>query len=192
MTALIASLLDPPGDDAGADDFRKTSAARDQFFQDRREAFELDNLLQVYEAVSALTRAAAGAHNDYLTNYEVSLEARQLVETANGGVVAVRHPILDDSLREKVRLAHGVLLRDGRFAGTLPVLWPAVVPNSLLNGEQDRASARLNPGMTAQRLGPEPPCRKPEHSIGIRENPECRGPRRLGRVVWNDHGRGAV
>jgi hypothetical protein len=99
------------------DDLRKSFAAREQFFQDRREAFELDHLLQVNEALSALTRATSGAHNEYIRNYEVSLDARQLVEAANGGVVAVRHLILDDTLREKVRLAHGALLRAGRLAG---------------------------------------------------------------------------
>lgn len=99
------------------EDLRKTSAAREQFLQDRREAFELDHLLKVNDALSALTRAASGAHNEYVRNYEVSVEARQLVETANGGVVAVRHLILNDALRETVRLAHGALLLDGRLAG---------------------------------------------------------------------------
>ena len=100
-----------------AEDLRKAAAAREQFFQDRREAFELDHLLRVNEALSALTTAAAEAHNEYSRNFEVSAEARQRVETANGGVVAVRHLILDDQLREQVRLAHGALLRDGRLAG---------------------------------------------------------------------------
>jgi hypothetical protein len=102
---------------ARADDLRKAAAAREQFFQDRREAFELEHLLQVNEALSALTKAAAEAHNEYIRNYEVSSEARQRVETANGGVVAVRHLILDYNLREDVRLAHRALLRDGRLAG---------------------------------------------------------------------------
>ncbi|WP_172411822.1 hypothetical protein, partial [Arthrobacter globiformis] len=99
------------------DDLSKAAAARELFFQDRREAFELDHLLKVNEALSALTKAVAGAHNDYLRNLEVSQESRQLVESANGGVVAVRHLVLDDVLREKVRAAHGALLRDGRLAG---------------------------------------------------------------------------
>lgn len=100
-----------------ADDQRKASGTRAQFFQDRSETFELDHLFKVNEALSALTRAASSAHNEYVRNLEVSLEARQSVEVANGGVVAVRHLILDESLREKVRLAHGALLREGRLAG---------------------------------------------------------------------------
>ena len=102
---------------ARADDERKANAAREQYFQDRREAFELDHLLQVNEALNSLTRAVAGAQNEYIRHLEVSTDARQLVEAANGGVVAVRHLILDDDLREKVRAAHSALLRDGRQAG---------------------------------------------------------------------------
>jgi hypothetical protein len=113
-TLLIESLKSRR---ARADDERKANAAREQYYQDRREAFELDHLLQVNEALSTLTRAVAGAQNEYTRNLAVSTEARQFVETANGGVVAVRHLILDDDLRENVRAAHGALLTEGRQAG---------------------------------------------------------------------------
>ena len=101
-----------------ADERLRASVSRTQFLQDRRESFELEHLFRVNEALGALTKAAADAHNQYFRNLAVSLETRQRVEAANGEVVAVRHLILDDQLRESVRLAHGALLRDGRSAGT--------------------------------------------------------------------------
>jgi hypothetical protein len=100
-----------------ADERLRASASRAQVLQDRRESFELEHLLRVNEALTALTKASADAHNQYVSSLVVSLEARQRVEAANGEVVAVRHLILDDQLRESVRLAHGALLRDGRSAG---------------------------------------------------------------------------
>ncbi|BCW73534.1 hypothetical protein NicSoilB8_45780 (plasmid) [Arthrobacter sp. NicSoilB8] len=125
---------------ARAEELRNAAAAREQFFQDRREAFELDHLLKVNEALSALTSAVVEAHNEYIRNYEVSPEARQRVEKANGGVVAVRHLILDDKLREEVRLAHGALLRDGRLAGKTEALESDVVVDALQLARQGIAA----------------------------------------------------
>lgn len=116
---------------ARADELRKASASRAQFLLDRRDSFELEHLLRVNEALAALTKATADAQNEYLNNFEVSLEARQHVETANGEVVAVRHLILDDELREWVRLAHRALLRAGRSAGKAETPDPDAAVNAL-------------------------------------------------------------
>lgn len=102
---------------ASQEEAQKALAARQQFLTDRRQEFELRHLLLVKESLSELTRAAVIAKNEQTFQGQATPEALQAVEAANGGVVAVRHFILDESLSEDVRVAHGELLREGRLAG---------------------------------------------------------------------------
>jgi hypothetical protein len=102
---------------ASQEEAQKALAAREQFLTDRREEFELRHLLLVNDSLSELMRAAVTAQNEQTLVGQATPEALQAVEAANGGVVAVRHFILDESLSEDVRAAHDELLRAGRLAG---------------------------------------------------------------------------
>lgn len=104
---------------ARRDEARKELTARMTFLRDRREEFELRHLILVNDALSELTRAAVTAQNEQRFQGQATPESLRAVEAANGGIVAVRHLILDESLSEDVRIAHGELLRMGRLAGNV-------------------------------------------------------------------------
>ena len=117
LGALSTLLLDSMrARRARRDERGKALAAREQFYRDRRDEFELKHLLQVNEALGELTLAAVNAINEKSRNGEVGTSSRELLESANRQIVGVRHLILDDELRELVRATHGALLKDGRMA----------------------------------------------------------------------------
>lgn len=129
-------------------------AERDKAITDRREAFELDHLERLNEALQTLGRAAGRVHFIDMQNgresgqYAMTRlpdEANETHSLANREVHMLRGLVLNDQLRTKVDQAHEALNRPSNLNG-VPIAQAERVFHEavlLLNAVQADIAARI-------------------------------------------------